>query len=183
MLKRENYQLRKLTEKDLPTILEWRNSHRIRASMYTDHIISWKEHVAWFDRIQQKKDMSYHICEYCQQPIGVIYFTNIDRENQKSFWGFYLGETNSPRGSGVIMEFLALEHAFEELKIRKLSCEVLEFNTSVIKLHKKFGFQEEGRFIEHIFKNEQYSNVVFLSLFDRTWIENKERYAKLAFKL
>ena len=44
-----------------------------------------------------------------------------------------------------MMETLALDYAFNELKINRLECEVLEFNSKVISFHKKFGFQEEGR--------------------------------------
>ena len=40
------------------------------------------------------------------------------------------------------MEFFALDYAFLTLKIRKLCCEVFTFNSGVIKLHEKFGFDQ-----------------------------------------
>lgn len=182
MAKRENYNLRTLQQEDLEKVLEWRNSERIRINMYSDHIIDWEEHLAWFSRIKDKQDSSYCICELDQRPIGMIYFTDIDLKNSKSVWGFYLGETDTPPGSGVGMEFLALEYAFEKLEIRKLSCEVFEFNKSVIKLHKRFGFEQEGYFAKQILKNNKYLDVVFLSLFQENWFNNKAKLSKLAFR-
>jgi len=43
--------LRPIEEGDLATVLEWRNSERIRANMYTDHLISREEHRAGFAKV------------------------------------------------------------------------------------------------------------------------------------
>jgi UDP-4-amino-4,6-dideoxy-N-acetyl-beta-L-altrosamine N-acetyltransferase len=182
MTKRQNFQLRKLQEKDLETILEWRNSGRVRANMYSDHIISWEEHKTWFNKMQAKEDVSYHICELSQRPIGVISFTDIDWQNQMSFWGFYVGEFNFPLPLGVYVEFLALEYAFETLKFKQLKCEVFNFNQAAIKLHKKFGFRQEEILIDYAFKNDQYLDVIRFSLFQEDWIKNKDKIARLAFR-
>jgi UDP-4-amino-4,6-dideoxy-N-acetyl-beta-L-altrosamine N-acetyltransferase len=140
MPNREDYQLRKLEKSDLEMVLNWRNSDRIRANMYTDYVISLEEHLAWYERIKSDKTCIYLICEYQTKPIGLIYFTNIDKNNSKCYWGFYLGEIDAPLGCGIVMEFLALEYIFENRDIRKLCCGVLSFNDKVVKLHKKFRF-------------------------------------------
>ena len=46
MLRRDDCQLRPVLESDLGLIRQWRNSERIRANMFTDHIISSEEHLA-----------------------------------------------------------------------------------------------------------------------------------------
>jgi RimJ/RimL family protein N-acetyltransferase len=71
------------------------------------------------------------------------------------------------------MEFFALDYAFLILKIRKLCCEVFTFNGGVIKLHEKFGFIQEGRFIEHYLKNGKYEDIVCLAKFGASWVEER----------
>jgi UDP-4-amino-4,6-dideoxy-N-acetyl-beta-L-altrosamine N-acetyltransferase len=181
MPKRENYNLRFLKKDDLDMLLTWRNSDHIRANMYTDHIISKEEHRQWFERISIENDSIYMIFEYQNQPIGLVSASQIDRRNDMCFWAFYLGESNAPRGSGSIMEFLFLEYLFEEFNIRKLCCEVLSFNVTTIKLHKKFGFQEEGIFRKHVLKNNEYIDVFFMSLFKNEWLEIKPKLQKICF--
>ena len=178
----QDYQLRKLEKSDLEMVLNWRNSERIRANMYTDHIITIEEHLAWYERVKKDQTVDYLICEYKNIPIGLVNFTNIDRTNNKCYWGFYLGDINAPLGSGIAMEFIALEYAFKILKIRKLCCEVLLFNNKVVKLHKKFSFQEEGILKQHIYKNNAYNDVICLALFKDIWLENKYKLSKIVFR-
>jgi UDP-4-amino-4,6-dideoxy-N-acetyl-beta-L-altrosamine N-acetyltransferase len=182
MAQKEDYKLRPIEEIDIERVLDWRNSDRVRAYMYTDHIIGMEEHRVWFERMQQNQNMLYLICELQYRPIGLVCFTDIDRYNQNCYWGFYLGETDVPPGTGSCMEFIALEYAFDVLKIRKLCCEVFDFNERVIKLHKKFFFEEEGRFIKHRIKNGNYHDIVFLSLFRENWLKNQDKILKVVFR-
>ncbi|MEH2192961.1 MAG: UDP-4-amino-4,6-dideoxy-N-acetyl-beta-L-altrosamine N-acetyltransferase [Nostoc sp.] len=179
--KSEDYRLRALEESDLQQVLEWRNSDRIRANMYTDHIISMDEHREWFEKITKDDKDVYKIFEFKARSLGVVNATQIDRVNQKCSWAFYLGDENVPLGSGAVMEFLFLKYIFEELKIRKLCCEVFGFNLTTIKLHQKFGFREEGCFKQHIFKNNIYQDVISMALLVDEWIINKPKLEKLCF--
>ena len=77
------------------------------------------------------------------------------------------------------MEFLALEHVFETLGLHKLSCEVLVFNEPVIRLHKKFGFQVEGMFREHHKMNDQYIDIVRLSLLAAEWTKARAKFTTM----
>jgi UDP-4-amino-4,6-dideoxy-N-acetyl-beta-L-altrosamine N-acetyltransferase len=169
MLSVEDYCLRKLKEQDREQILRWRNSDRIRANMYTDHIIAPTEHRIWFDRVTRDESVIYLLFEYRQRPTGLVYFTDIDRENGKCMWGFYLSETDLPRGSGTVMGYLAMNHIFEEKKMRKVCGEVLDFNAASQKFFKRLGFTEEGRLRQHVLKNGNYVDVVLFSLFSHAW--------------
>ena len=182
MSKRESYHLRPLEESDLEKVLEWRNSARIRANMYTDHIISIDEHKAWFERAQLDKNTRYLIFELQGRPVGFVSFTNIDQKNSKCYWAFYIGEEDIPQGTGAFMEFFAIEYAFEVLRIRKLYCEVFVFNSSVIKLHNKFGFTEEGRFVSHILKNGTHEDAVSLALFENDWLGISSKLQRVLFR-
>lgn len=171
MSMREDFSLRPVEAKDLEKILEWRNSDRIRNYMYTDHLISIEEHQAWFLRLKDDLSSLYFIFEIQAKPFGLVYFTDIDKKNKKSNWGFYLGEPDAPRGSGVAMGVLGLECAFTQLNLRKLCGEAFVFNDASIRFHKKLGFVEEGRFSKHVLKNGVYEDVVTFALFFDDWCQ------------
>lgn len=160
--------LRSLEKDDLELLFNWRNSERIRASMFSDHIITREEHYSWFSSLKDK-EVVYLIFELNNQAVGLSDFTDIDYVNNRCWWGFYLGENNLPRGTGLLMGYWSMEYAFSKIKIRKLCSNVLSKNTVSINYHKKLGFTEEGVFRQHIKKGNQYEDIVYLSQFDFEW--------------
>lgn len=183
MIDTSPFELRLLAENDLPKVLEWRNSERVRANMYTDHVISPEEHRRWFEKQRgQPANEKYLIFASRDRPLGFVSLTRFNPVSETCYWAFYLGETDVPRGTGAIMEFMAIDYAFRELSVRKLCCEVFVFNAAVIKLHHKFGFVEEGRFAEHVLKNGNYEDIVSLALFQREWSRLRPTLYKLCFR-
>jgi len=71
------------------------------------------------------------------------------------------------------MEITALDYAFRKLKLEKLWCEVLEFNESVIRFHKKFGFQEEGIFKGHYLRDGERYDIHRLAIFKDQWLDTR----------
>lgn len=168
-----NYYLKDLEERDLGLILKWRNSKAIRTNMYTDHEITMLEHKEWFNRVRKNGHTLVKLLFYGNKPLGFMNFSDIDKKNNKCYWGFYIGESDAPKGSGTILGLLALELLFETVGIRKLCAEVLAFNDASLKFHQKLGFKEEGRFVKHITKNGEYIDVIVLALFREEWPEVK----------
>ena len=72
------------------------------------------------------------------------------------------------------MEFLMLEHAFDELQLQKLYCEVLAFNTPVIKLHQKFGFSVEGILRKQHKVNDDFVDIYRLGILAPEWQEHRQ---------
>ncbi len=177
----ENFILRRMSLDNMELVFKWRNKQHIRDNMYTDHEISPEEHEKWFHGTLARSDVDYRIFEYRERPLGLANATGIDQRNSKCSWGFYLGEDDGPRGVGAVMELVALTHIFEEIGVRKLCCEVFLYNKAAIKLHKKFGFQEEGYLRRHILKNGLYEDVVILTLFKKEWLELKNKMRKKIF--
>ncbi len=181
-MKKDSFRLREMTEDDLEMVLAWRNSEQVRAFMYTDHVITLEEHRSWFARVKDDPTAVFLICEEDGVAIGAVNFVQIDTKNNKAYWGFYLGAENVARGRGSIMEFLALEYAFNTLGLRKLCGEAFAFNEHVLKLHKKFGFQEEGCLRAHMLKNGKFEDVIPIGIFAEEWSRNRERLAKVCFR-
>jgi len=181
-MQRAEINLRPVQESDLDRILAWRNSERVRSFMYTDHIITAAEHRAWFERLRGAEFPAALVFEYRGMPAGLKSFTRIDRGNNLCYWGFYLGESELPKGCGSAMGFLALEYAFERLALRKLCAEAFAFNEGSLKYHTRLGFSQEGRFVRHVLKNGRYEDVISFALFRDDWIASKQALAAAIFQ-
>ena len=90
-------------------------------------------------------------------------------DNLTCDWGFYIGEQTAPKGLGTVLGYKALEYIFEQLKMRKVCAEVLDYNEASIHFHKKLGFIEEGRLQEHVFKDGAYHDVILMGMFAENW--------------
>lgn len=161
-------EIRCITQSDLKKMLEWRNEPAVRDNMYTHHVISLAEHLSWWEKASKMEHCKYFIYQSKGVPMGVIYFTNINQEHGNASWGFYTSP-EAPKGTGSKMEFLALEYAFNDLKIHKLNCEVLSFNSAVIKMHQKFGFIVEGEVREQHLKDNALHNICLLGITRTEW--------------
>lgn len=168
---RKDFALRPMTETDLELVLTWRNSQRIRDISYSDHIISTAEHRAWFAHAEKEQKSLHFIFEYCRRPIGVVNVTAIDHDNKTCYWGFYLGETDLPKGCGSAMGFLALENIYETLGMDKVTGEAFAFNNESIAFHKRLGFVEERR--RGGVKNGRNEDIVVMRLSRADWLRIK----------
>lgn len=168
--------LRNIAVDEVQLILAWRNAPSVRANMYTQHKISLEEHLRWWERIQAAEDQRYLMYEIARRPCGVVAFNRIDRASQNAFWAFYAAP-DAAMGVGAKMEFLAIEHAFSDLLLHKLQCEVLAFNATVIKLHTKFGFKPEGVFKAQQKVADGFVDVHRLGLLRSEWQELQPKMA------
>ena len=141
--------------------------------MFSQHEITWDEHQAWFYRMQVDHTKRWFLyLNENNEPSGVVYFTALDPAQRSAFWGFYASPDAIP-GTGLRMEFDALSKSFGDLGLYKLNCEVLASNKSVINMHKKVGFTEEGCFREHFFEGEKRVDVIRLGMLASEWPQNR----------
>ncbi len=180
MLERSQCILRPVERKDLEKLLEWRNADRIRAFMYTDHIISPEEHAAWFERLGTNDTAYALLFTVNGRPLGVVNVTSIDRRNGTCHWGFYIGEADAPRGSGTALGYLGLYYIFDTLGIRKVIGEAFAFNEASIAFHRRLGFSQEGHFVQHVVKNGSCQDILSFALFRDQWEAHKRQFNPFA---
>ena len=172
----------KCTDEQKKAVREVRNQESVRKSMYTEHKIPLNEHLAWIERLQSDNRQIVFVVLVDEVVSGVISVNAIDRLHLKSDWAFYL-DANVRSGLGAALEFGLINFVFQRVGLEKLNCEVIETNEAVVKLHKKFGFVEEGFRRENIIKNENRMGVFFLGLTKSDWEREKEtvknRYEKV----
>lgn len=176
MLRLDDVSLRPVSEQDLARLREWRNAEGVRRYMYTDHIISEAEHRRWFESWRGRNDIEHMIAELAGHgPAGIVSITDIDRQHGTCFWAFYADPNNPIRGIGRLMEIRAIDRMIGHHGVRKINCEVLAFNEAVVRLHKSFGFVEEGVFRWHKVKDGRFEDVVRLALFADEWPQHRAR--------
>ncbi|WP_148229296.1 UDP-4-amino-4,6-dideoxy-N-acetyl-beta-L-altrosamine N-acetyltransferase [Oceanithermus profundus] len=164
--------LRPVQQQDSELLRAWRNQPEVSKYMYSDHYISKQEHDAWFQRAISDPSRRMWIILFSEVPVGLASMYGISEAHRHAEWAFYLADPGV-RGKGVggFVEYYILKHAFEELNLHKLSCEVLSTNQPVINMHIKYGFKIEGVFREHIRKGDNYIDVVRLAILEQEWRE------------
>lgn len=169
----QNVCLRVMEKSDLKMVLSWRNSPRVRNAMYTDRIITLREHDEWFKQCLQKESIRNYVFCLNKLPVGVVNITNIDILNSSCSWSIYIGDTSVPKGTGYLMGRTAIKYIFEELRLDKVIVEVLEKNKVSLKFHEKLGFFVTKVLEDYIFRNGNHENVVCLELYRKQYEEEK----------
>ncbi len=137
--------LRAATEDDVDTIRRLRNQQANRDVSITSHEISADEHAAWWAKTSADPSRRVLIYERDGRIAGVVNF--FDLEGSSGAWGFFLdadglaerGET-LPAWIEIMRE--ATAYAFDELGLEVLTGEVLEHNTVVRQMNRRFRFAE-----------------------------------------
>jgi len=169
------------TYEHIETIYNWRNEPSIRMVMYSSDSLDWKEHVNWFASILEDDSRFLKVLYYQNKPYGIASFRFVNKESNVGEWGIYIGENSAPKGMGKVLAYQMLNFLFEELNVRKVCAEVLDFNEVSLKFHEKVGFQQDGIMRKHILKNGRYCDIYFFSIFKEEWNEKKLELEKELF--
>lgn len=158
--------LRPMTILDQELVLKWRSDYAIGRVMYSQiHDANINSQINWFRRISVSKSHKYWIIERRNFPIGVVNLANISLENSRADWAFYVGESQF-RGTGVgaLVEYAIIYYVFNVLKLNKLCCQVLSNNVDVAKMHRKFGFVDEGLLKRHFLRDGEWLDLYLFAL-------------------
>jgi len=141
--------------------------------MYSDHIIGVNEHLGWISRQKQDEDqIVFVVLDDRDTLLGVVGIGTIDRKHAKSDWAFYLSE-DARGGLGSALELAIIDFAFNQLLLEKLNCEVIEGNNAVVKMHKRFQFEEEGFRRSNVVKDGSRKGVHLLGLTREAWFDRR----------
>ena len=66
-----------MERKDLEIVLSWRNRDEIRLNMINDSIIKIEEHLKWFNKIKEQKNLEFLIFSVNNVPVGIVNFYNM----------------------------------------------------------------------------------------------------------
>jgi UDP-4-amino-4,6-dideoxy-N-acetyl-beta-L-altrosamine N-acetyltransferase len=162
--------LRPATAADSARMLAWRNQPDVARWMYSDHLITAEEHARFIATALTDPGRHYWIVEFDGAPVGLAGLVDISAQNRKATLVHYLADASvRGKGLGAFVEIWLLDKTFRELKLNKLSCEVLLENEGAWRLHEGFGFTREALFRAHVWKAGAPCDVVGLGMLAAEW--------------
>ena len=172
-----------LNNMELSKILMIRNENNIRKNMVSKHLITQKEHAIWLDNIKNSKKNFFYAVFYLDEIIGGLGLYGVNKKKKDSHWGFYISSSIKINGLGAALEFKALKFLFEKFEIDRLICFIFNYNSEVIRLHKKFGFSEtlNTEDIKSKTKNIGDREITCLSLSNFFWVTKEKEMLKKYF--
>jgi UDP-4-amino-4,6-dideoxy-N-acetyl-beta-L-altrosamine N-acetyltransferase len=158
--------------------LDIRNQEGVRNAMFNGNLVTIEQFLVWIERL--KKDLCHREylvfdSENLDDPLGVLCLNEIDQINKTTNWAIFLAQKEQSK-LGAILEWFLINYVFDELQLEKLNCQVLEINESVLKLHKKFFFQQEGFLRDHVIRGQQKLGAYCLGLTKSDWAKYKHDF-------
>lgn len=152
-----------LTGEEIEMVRKWRNHDEIRKWMYTNHIISEDEHLAYINNLKEDKRNFSWLLKKGDSSLGVLNLHQVDLKNKHAYFGQYANPERPVPGLGWIIDKIAIELSFDIIGLHTLKLEALADN-KIIQIHRKIGFQEEGRLREYILKDGEWRDVIIMGI-------------------
>lgn len=143
--------LRKATILDVDILFEWVNDKVTRQNAFDSHIITFEEHVAWFDRMMNDSNQAQYILELGDKAVGQIRLSIKNQEAEISY-----SILNSVRGcgyGGIIIDLIKKQAREDFPFIRKLVGKVKVSNVASYRCFVKNDFEETYRQLEFVFED------------------------------
>jgi RimJ/RimL family protein N-acetyltransferase len=141
--------LRSATDHDVDLIRTLRNQQANREVSVNSHEISADEHAGWWAKASADPTRRVLIYERAGTVAGVVNFFDLelDAAPRTGAWGFFLdadglGERGETLPAWIEVMKDATGYAFDELDLDELTGEVLEHNTVVRQMNRRFRFTE-----------------------------------------
>jgi len=152
------------TEKDL--VITWRNHRNVRKWMYQDHIISFKKHSKFIEKLKEEnKNFYWLIKNKNAKYLGVIYLNKVDFIHRHAYLGIY--SNPALKGVGKLLIQTLKELAFKFAKLHTLKLEVIETNEQAIKFYREHGFRKEGNLKEFVYKEGRWLDVLVMGIVNK----------------
>ncbi len=176
MLRGKSVLLRPVRRSDTSCFLKWFNDPEV--VQYIDHYLPMTEmgeekFIEELGTTRAKSDVIF-VIEVVEgasaKPIGNCGLHRISAKDHNAVFGIVIGEKDYwSKGYGLEAARLLINYGFQQLNLHRISSSALAYNERSIKLHKRIGFREEGRFREGIFKNGQYHDVLQFGILRDEW--------------
>lgn len=168
----EKCRLRPMRKEDKSITLPWRSDPEIIESIvgYRFPVTEVSED-KWYDSVlnDQTRTRAIFAIEDLQDNsiVGHLHLNNIDWIARTSSFGIVIGDKDKQgQGIGTEATRILLRYGFDYLNLRKINLEVTEYNERAQKTYEKIGFKIEGILKDQVYLNNQYYDIILMSLFN-----------------
>lgn len=179
MLSNESIRLRPIERSDLPFLTALANDPVVRRNVIGwDWPFSLAGQERWFDRGIESDAARRFLVETLEGvAIGLTGLWDINWHNRTAVSGIKLGGSPQARGRGYGRQSLELlmDFAFIDVGLHRLTADVLEYNEASLALHvEKFGWTQEGRSRQHVWRDGRHWDVVQLGILRDEYLARKD---------
>lgn len=163
----EKIRLRLMNDEDTDLIVRWRNNPRVRNNFIYQKTFTREGHENWVRTMVDTGRVVQFIIEDLTdgQPVGSVYFRDIDAEHKKAEYGIFIGEDSSVgKGFGSEAARIAVDYGFKELGLHKIFLRALADNAGAIRSYEKAGFVKEGYFKDDVCIDGRFKDLVFMAI-------------------
>ncbi len=166
--------LRALEDKDIEILRGWRNHPDLMKFHCSDLPVSEAGQRGWYQNYSGESGTIIFIIETEEQsPAGYTLIKHLDHKNRQAEIGLYLDPTQQGKGYGKDAFLTLMGYCFHELNLHRIYLEVFAFNEKASKMYEKIGFKEEGRKREAFFTQNQYHDIIVMSLLETEFVLSK----------
>ncbi len=160
--------LRPLSRGDEEFIVVMRNRPEVyENSLYDPPFYDFAMKAFFEESVHRRMDF---IIEMRLDRAGWIYLEEVDYRHQRAGFGIALLPSYEGRGIAYAASKLFFDYVFHHLPIHKVHAQLLADSQRALKLYRKLGFVEEGRFSRELYKGGRWRDVLRLALFKDAWL-------------
>jgi len=166
MLSGNQIRLRRVEKSDLWHLWEWHEQEELYLFNFIRPFASWYEvHDNFENHFNWKADF---IVESLDTTIlGICSYNNIVWKNRSCSISFKMKKKYCTQSFSVETVQILTSFIFKELNLNKVDSYIQEDFNFEIQTLEKVDFQQEGVLREHVFKDNQYFDMLIFSLFNR----------------
>lgn len=175
--------LERFERRDIPQLLEWVNTEKLlhqwggSGFQYPLDTKQLEEYISSTEK-ENADVLAYKVIEeQSGKTIGHISIARINRKHRSARIGRVLVGDTEVRGRGIGEQMMkkALEIAFGELKMHRVSLGVFDFNKPAIACYEKVGFTKEGLLRDTLLVEGKYWSVWEMRMLEDEWNRLKQR--------
>lgn len=160
ILRRDNIILRRVEEKDIEMIRNWRNDPKISQYMSFRDYITPEMQKKWFEKINNDNNY-FFIINIDGNDVGLVDLKNIDYANFVGESGIFIYNDSYLNGMySYLTSYILLKFAFSTLKLSIIEAKVMDNNKRAVRYNKSLGFKPtdevEGLLRTYYLKKEDF---------------------------
>ncbi len=124
----------------LAMILECRNTEAVRTSCFNPSVLTQNQHKSFVNSLADSTSAGYWLVSDTTGDIGVISLTGVDNYYSTAELGYYKLTHCDRKGMGRILVSLALEVAFNLLRLKTVGADCMDDNIASYKSMEQAGF-------------------------------------------
>lgn len=170
----ERVELTAIRDADIETLISWDDDPEFLRNLHSGPAYPRPESAQrewWAERLKAKD--AYHFAIRLKDDgrlIGTFHIEEIEWPHRAAWFSIGIGAPDA-RGKGYGREALALaiDFAFNDLNLHRLSLTVFDYNQAAIRLYKRLGFTHEGTFRQYLQRDGRRHDMLLFGLLADEW--------------